>query len=236
VCSSDLLHLAVKTCNADSVRLLLKAAPATAMAVRAGVDECVPLHYAALQSREAVVDALLEAAPAAVMVADEGWLPLQYAAWAGHAAAVRSLVQAAPQTADITVHGQIALQVALTRGHVDAARHLVSFGAPPAGLDAMSAALYFALPLFADLLLAPGRLPLSDANWRKVPSPCPSIERVLPAALACGPSQAAQVVCRLPPADKARLRTVLPTAVLCLGRHGLPAEVGVQVASYVLCL
>ena len=51
-------------------------------------------------------------------------------------------------------------------------------------------------------------------------SPCPGIERALPAALACSPGQAAQVAQRLPPATKARLRT----AALCLGRCHLPNE------------
>ena len=77
------------------------------------------------------------------------------------------------------------------------------------------------LSLFCSFLLAPGRLPLTVADWALVPLPCPGIERALPAALACGPDQAAQVVQRLPPAVAARLRI----SALCLGHHGVPGAV-----------
>ena len=77
-----------------------------------------------------------------------------------------------------------------------------------------------ALPLFCDLLLAPGRLPLATADWALVPSPCPGIERALPSALACGTDQAVQVVQRLP---AARRRACAPVrcAWAAAARRGL---------------
>lgn len=71
-----------------------------------------------------------------------------------------------------------------------------------------------ALELFADFLSMPGHLPLTPEDWELVPTPCPGIERCLPAALDTGFSQAAHVVRRLQPADASRLRC----AALCLHR------------------
>ena len=58
-----------------------------------------------------------------------------------------------------------------------------------------------------------------------MPTPCLDIARVLPVALACSPNQAAQVVRRLLPADRARLRA----AAVCLSRCGLPVGVAALV-------
>lgn len=115
---------------------------------------------------------------------------------------------------------QGSLQIALLANHAPAARPL-SAGPAAAVLAALLAAGAFAVPLFPDAVLAPGRLPLTADNWALVPSPCPGIERALPAALACSPGQAAQAVQRLPPAEKARLRR----SALCLSRHGVPGHV-----------
>ena len=105
-------------------------------------------------------------------------------------------------------------------------------GPAAAVLATLAAAGAPALPLFPDFLLAPGRLPLASTDWSLVPSPCPGIEPVLPAALACGRNQVAQVLrCRrrLQPAEAARLRT----AALCLSRVGLPGAVVALIVAYV---
>ena len=83
---------------------------------------------------------------------------------------------------------------------------------------------------FINCLAGTGRLPLSAANWALVPAPCPGIERVLPAALACSTDQAAQVVRRLPAAAREWLRT----AVLCLGRCRLPWHVAALILANAL--
>jgi len=50
------------------------------------------------------------------------------------------------------------------------------------------------------------RLPLSEADWALLPSPCPGLLPALPAALACPLEQARQLVSRPPAVDKERLR------------------------------
>jgi hypothetical protein len=60
------------------------------------------------------------------------------------------------------------------------------------------------LPLFADCLFA--RLPLADAEWQLVPSPCPGLGQALPAALASSPAQAHSLVQHLPSTNAERLR------------------------------
>ena len=131
---------------------------------------------------------------------------------------MRLLLEAAPQAATVAnAWGSTPLQIALDEGRTAAARALLSASPAASVLAALAAADALALQLFPDFLLAPGRLPLAPADWALVLLPCPGIEHALPAALACGPDQAAQVVRRLPPAEAARLRTT----ALCLGRHGV---------------
>ena len=78
-------------------------------------------------------------------------------------------------------------------------------------------------------MLAPGRLPLSAADWALVPPTCLGIERALPAALACSPRQAAQVVRRVYHARSRRLRA----AALCLSRRGLPGHLAARILAQV---
>ena len=66
-------------------------------------------------------------------------------------------------------------------------------------------------PLFA--LLA-ARQPLTPAQWALAPWPCPGLGAALPAVLARGAHEAAQLVQHLRYADKLRLRS----AALCLKR------------------
>lgn len=132
------------------------------------------------------------------------------------------LLKVAPPTAwAIKEDSHTPLQAALRANRISTARALL--GASPAAevLAALQAAGPPALPLFADFLLSPGRLPLGAAGWAFVPSPCPGIERTLPAAMARSVDQAAQVVQHLEAADAARLRT----AALCLWRLDLPSAV-----------
>jgi hypothetical protein len=79
-------------------------------------------------------------------------------------------------------------------------------------LEALLAAGAEALPMFADCVLA--RLPLADAEWQLVPTPCPGLGQALPAALACSPAQAGSLVQHVPTADAERLRV----AALALAR------------------
>ena len=201
---------------------------------------------------ESVAQLLLQAVPAAAMVAaaapagllwqelsvaHPGQLPLHVAAQEGHVGVARLLVAAAPQAAAVAAaSGGTPLQIALAQRHYAIASCLLGAGDATAVLRLLSDAAQGAaqvvnwagdpppgLPthLYADFLLAPGRLPLAAAGWALVPAPCPGIERALPAAAACSADQAQQVVQRLPPAAKARLRA----AALCLGRCPLPVGV-----------
>ena len=220
------LHIATYNSFEALMHLLLEVAPQAAMA--ADDSGFLPLHWAALNGREAVVSLLLEAAQAAAMAADSGgWLPLHCAAFNGHAAVVRLLLEAAPQAATATAMGRTPLQLALDEGHTSTAFVLLGTGPAAAVLAALAAAGAPALALFPDFLLALGRLPLPAADWVLVPSPCPGIERALPAALACSAHQAAQVVRRLQPAEAARLRL----AALCLHHYGLPGFVVALIVS-----
>ena len=217
------LHIAAYISHDAMVRLLFAAAPAATMAADSG--GWLPLHYAARSACEAVVR--LEVAPAAAMVADAaGWLPLHYAAFNGDEAVVRLLLEAVPQAAAaVDAMGRTPLQLAHDEGHTSTAFALLSAGPAAAVLATLAAGGAAALMLLPDFLLAPGRLPGAAADWALVHSPCPSIESALPAAPACGPGQAAQVVWRLQPAEAARLRL----AALCLGRHGLPGFVAAPI-------
>ena len=193
------LHTAALAGREAVVRLLLEAAPAAAMPAN-GIGQ-LPLHCAARASRNAAARLLLESAPAAAMAADRySHLPLHAAARTGRDVVVRLLLDAAPQAAaEATADGDTPLQLALNEGRAPMARALLSAGPAAAVLAALAAAnadVLDALPLFCDFLLAPGRLPLAAADWALVPLPYPGIERALPAALACGADQAAQVVRR----------------------------------------
>ena len=173
------------------VRLLLQAAPAAVMAADAAGQ--LPLHVAATLRRASVVRLLLKAVPATAMAADTaGYLPLHLAAHHGDAEMVCVLLQAAPQAATVVAAGRTPLQLAYT----SEARAMLGAGPAAAVLATLKAAGAAALAI-PDFLLIPGRLPLDATAWAEVPSPCPGIERALPAALACSIGQAAQVVQRL---------------------------------------
>ena len=215
------LHAAAFGGHESLVRLLLEAAPTSVtVADERGV---LALRLAARQGHEAVVRLLLQAVPAAITAGDAlGGLPLHWAVLGGHEAVVRLLLETAPAAATAeTFDGFSPLRIAFDHGHVSVARAVLGTGPAAAALAALAAGGETALPPFADSLLAPSRLPLTAANWALLPSPCPGIERALPAALACSPDQAAQVARRLPPADRVRVRT----AAVCLSRCcGLPRE------------
>lgn len=183
----------------------------------AGANGALPLHVAAQCGHEAVVQMLLVAAPTAAVAANvHGSLPLHVAVQCGHEAVAHLLVQAAPSTAASLFSGRTALQLALANGHTAAARPLLSAGSAAALLAVIASDGTPAL--FADFLLAAGRLALSAADWELIPSPCPGLGAALHAALACSAEQASQLVRRLPAEERARLRV----AALCLCRRGLP--------------
>ena len=222
------LHLASDDGHADVVQLLLQAAPAAAM-VAAAADDGWGFAIGAADPEYDPAHAL----------------PLHLAALRGHAPVVRLLLAAAPQAAEAAdSKGHTPLQLALARrnngtvgallgtGDASAVLRAVSsaVGGVQHGRDAGQAGPEAPTFLFADFLLAPGRMPLAAADWALVPSPCPGIGRALPAALACSPAQAAQVVRRLRGAEKARLRT----AALCLGRCILPGPVAALVLARIL--
>ena len=123
------------------------------------------------------------------------------------------LLAAAPEAAAArNTLGWLPLQQALERQHMDAARCLLAAGPAAEVVNILLRNGQAALPLFADFVVA--RLPLSEHQWARLPTPCPALGRALPAALAHSASQTRNLVQHLPAADVARLRTF----ALCLAR------------------
>lgn len=126
------LHLAAACGRESVVRLLLEAAPqAAALAMRTGATACelavqhghagtlavllpaapeaaiaAALRRACSNGCEAAVQAILAAAPDAVLLRQEGQLPIHAAAEAGHASILERLLAVAPGTASAVVERQ----------------------------------------------------------------------------------------------------------------------------------
>ncbi|EFN52929.1 hypothetical protein CHLNCDRAFT_137260 [Chlorella variabilis] len=222
-----LLHLAAERPGVAALQLLLAAGWGDPCAVsnHPSPQESArhtPLHCAVQHGNAPAVQLLVRAAPATTLVADKhGNTPLHLAAALPRAAVTELLLAAAPQAATLRGGGHLGdeagaaetpLEVALRHRHLAVARRLLGYCPQAEELAALAAAGPAAHPLFADFVIA--RVPLSEAQWAQVPSPCPSLGRALPAAFAHSPAQARQVVRRLAPADAHRLRTF----ALALGR------------------
>lgn len=178
-----------------------------------------PLHTAAVWNATACVASLLAAGAHPYAVDSSGWMALHMAAFRNCPAVACLLLQAAPQTAlTSTRTGLTPVEVALEYGSVDAARCLLELGLlPPAGellfLLHRGQQLMQPTEAHAALALYPplvARLPLSSAEWQRVPAPCPGLGVALPAVLQRSADEAAQLVRHMPPADRERLRTAAP--------------------------
>jgi ankyrin repeat protein len=231
------LHLAAFSGNAVACRLLA-AVDRIALRRAATQKAYRPLHFAAGSGSAVACRVLLEADRAAALDFDaEGRTPLHLAAQEGNAEACAVLAEACEASVmAIEGGGRLALQLALVAGHAgrqwDAARCLLAHG--PVELVLSQLRLPVRMPnatralttqhvavrhaLVADLIAcrAPSRHPqqphhppLSADAWALVPKPCPGLLRALPTALAHGPSQAQQLVRRLPPTERRHLHTVL---------------------------
>lgn len=174
---------------------------------------CPAAHLAAQAGHQPAIEAVFAAAGAQALLVPSniGFLPLHSACefgTAGQLAAVTYLLRCAPEAAERRCHGgQLPIELALAHHQMDAARCLLPFAPSQTVLGALRSAGGAAQPLFGDFVRAPGRLPLSLFDWSSVPQPCPSLQHALPAALAHSTSQAALLVCRLPPLLQQRLRT-----------------------------
>ena len=195
------------------VQLLLTAAPGTAASLSAA--NSTPLHFAARSGHAAVTQLLLAAAPETAAAVDtSGCTPLHHAAEsAPSAAASQLLLAAAPETAEArNLHGQRPLDLAIYDRRLDTIRCLLAAAPTLTALQELSQGGEAMQPVFVNFI--PARLPLSDAEWALVPSPCSGLGRALPAALAQSSTQASRLVQHLPPAYAERLRT----AARCLAR------------------
>ena len=210
-------------------RLLLAAAPEAATVAAENGD--LPIHVAALNSADAdMISLLLAAAPQTAAVRGAGGLtPLHCAARAGNVAAVRALLTAAPATALVQDQNGLPLKAAVRsmrtaiqyggrrdheRSYREAALCLIE-ATPPADCLAVANDPPFhhvCLPLFPHIVVCHA---LTEAEWQRVPSPCPGLAAVLPVVFRCSGAEAALLVAHLPPADRDRLRT----AALCLNRR-----------------
>jgi hypothetical protein len=92
------------------------------------------------------------------------------------------------------------------------ARLLLPVGSAAGALESLLEAGLAGERLLPDFVAA--RLPLSVGLWIMLPSPCPGLGHLLPAALACSTEQAYHLVHHLPDADASRLRL----GALCLAR------------------
>ena len=194
------VHLASWLCHEGVVKLLMEAAPATAMAVDS--VGLTPLHHAAGCGDE-VVRLLLSRGPAAAtMLTACKQAPIHRAALFNNAAAVQLLLEAAPELASaLDAYGSTPLHLVLRSGIntspqqvMETARRLL--GAAPAVQPALEILLQYSQRsacLFADLV---ARLPLSQEQWHSIPAPCPDLARSLPAVLERSTAEAGWLVGR----------------------------------------
>ncbi len=173
---------------------------------------CSAAHLAAQGGHKEALLSLAGASIATLLVpSDIGWLPLHSACefdTPGQLAVLRLLLSCFPRAAEVRSHdGQLPIHVALYHGHIGAARCLLRYAPSSIVLRALWDAGAPAAPLFGDFVRAPGRLPLSSADWSEVPQPCASLQRALPAALTHSTDQASLLVRGLPVSMQRRLRT-----------------------------
>ena len=206
--------------NLELVRLLVVACPAAAAADN--VYGYTPFHSAAIYGHVDAARLLLKAMPAAALVTSTGiWkghLPLHAAARKGHATMVQLLLEAAPSSAAAEdEHGWTPLGVCCTgqwsSHRYSTARLLIAApGQQPARLlKSLQRTETASRPLYADIA---SRYPLSPADWKLVPSPCPGLTAALPAVLARSAAEAMLLVQHLPEVERHRVRS----AALCLHR------------------
>lgn len=220
----SLLHSAAEGGAAAVVEALLQLAPDAPGWQTSG--EHLPLHVACACGNLEAARLLLQAAPQTAAAVDEyGDTPLHFAVGSGDAAIATLLFEAAPESALVeSALRHLPLHVALSsnasplgwRENPDAARMvLLASGLSPSRLlDALrrpATSPSVAQPLYADLASA---CALSDAEWQRVPAPCPGLARALPAVLERSAVEAAQLVQRLPADERERLST----AALALAR------------------
>ena len=227
------------------VRLLLEAAPSTAVA--ANRSHATALHQAAMCGREGVVRLLLAEAPGAASLTDSmGQSPLHVAATAGYAGTVQLLLEAAPEMAFAPdASGRTPLHCALRHGLYHTAEEvaacccgstarclLQAASAVQPALDACVGAGPHSATLYADLA---ARLPLSQEQWSSIPAPCPDLARALPTVLQRSAAEAGWLVGRLAEGQRKRLRAAaLSLARAQRGVPSLPAELCGRILA--LCL
>ncbi|EFN53972.1 hypothetical protein CHLNCDRAFT_58343 [Chlorella variabilis] len=235
------LHVASIFGHERVVRLLLEAAPATALAV--DLFESTPLHLAAELGKVGVIQLLLSAAPAAAsMLNAETHSPIYYAACRSNAAVVQQLLEAAPAMAfALDAFGHTPLHWALRYSHFNGTAEQVMetacclVQAALAVQPALGILLQYSqrsATLFTDLV---ARLPLSQEQWHSIPAPCSDLGRALPAVLERSTAEAGWLVRRLAKGQRKRLRAAaLSLARAQRGLPSLPAELSGRILA--VCL
>ena len=197
---------------------------------------CLPLHLVPgnlSDDAEEAVRRLLEAAPAAAMVAGRQ-LPLHHAAAATKVPALLALLEAAPEAALVKRRGAVtplglAIAAAVDSAAVEdcqdqwhtplrvfIAGKLLAAMPLAAALEDLASHLRTCRTLFVDLAATSA---LDAEQWQRFPAPCSGLLRALPAALRRSEAEATLLVARLPCSDRERLQG----ALRCLHRGRVSA-------------
>ena len=167
---------------------------------------------------------LANTAQLSMVTAGDRRLPLHLAT---SEATAQLLLAAAPATAMVReASGRLPVGAMLQGGRVEAANTVLPVTETRAALAAIVAAGEAAVPLFADVAC---QRPLLSADWQLVSTPCPGLGAALPVVVCRSRAEAGQVVRRLLPAERQRLRA----SALCLP-HSLPASVCAAILVHVV--
>ena len=218
-------HLAARQ-RAEGVvplELLAAAAPAT-LAARAQNPTCLtPLHHAASSANNDVVRLLLRRAPETALAHSRAFpwdhenpwqpaqLPLKLALAGAMGRAIPGFLEATPTP----------------MAYLETALLLLEATPPEAALPILTSAWQqqqldphqLLSPLHATLVAC---WPLSEAQWQRVPAPCPGLGRALPAVLQRSEAEAALLVAHLPAADRQRLQA------FALALHRMQRQLGID--------
>lgn len=206
------LTLSILVGRPHLLKLLLRARP-DAQSIHAALRLAIGNNL--LEALECLVAAVPSAA--SILVYEHARQNfLHYAVQCGHGAAVQILAQADPAAALAPdLYGFTPVRSARTPA---ALRALMPFAPTNLVLQRLNTPLYYGDEFPSKYVLicecVASNIPLSAADWARVPPRCPTLGRALPRALAHSDEQARSLVAHLSDADRSRLQLF----ALCLHR------------------